>query len=298
MSTAPFLLAVMGPTASGKSALAETIAEQTGAQLINADAFQVYRHLDIGTAKPTDRARYELLDILDPGESFGVGAWVQRALPILRNLYAEGRSAVVVGGTGFYIRALFEEYDAMDAAPDPALRAELDARLARDGVAAMFAELQAQNPALAARVDRQNPVRVRRALEKSLSSAPKVPVQLPGFRKAKIGIEGPSEILTERIADRVRNMVQIGWLEEIARLAEAGYSPGDPGLRAIGYGAMWCHQFEGWSLDEAIAKTIVETRQYAKRQRTWLKSEPHLKMLWDGPELFATWQREHATLLS
>src|SRR5688572_23240532 len=124
----PFLLAVMGPTASGKTDLAEHLADETGAQLINADAFQVYKGFDIGTAKSVNANRYELIDIREPDESFGVGEFVQLANAELERLFAGGTSAIVVGGTGLYVRALFEEYEAMSGPPDPQLRADLEAR--------------------------------------------------------------------------------------------------------------------------------------------------------------------------
>jgi tRNA dimethylallyltransferase len=287
MDQSPFLMAVMGPTASGKSDLAESLAAHFDAQLINADAFQVYRKLDIGTAKPADRTPYELLDILDPRDNFGVGAWIGRVMPILESLFAQGRSAIVVGGTGFYIRALFEEYDAMDGSPDPELRAQLELELARDGLPAMLERVRALDPAAANRVDPQNPVRVRRALEKALSPNPKMTVRLPNFRKIKVGIDVSKEVLENRIVSRTKNMVQMGWLEEIERLADEEYSLSDPGLRAIGYDHMWRHRFGKVGLDEAIANTIVDTTRYAKRQRTWLKSEPRLQMHIGGSELFA-----------
>ena len=287
MPDAPLLLAVMGPTASGKSSLAESLAEQFDAQLINADAFQIYRKLDIGTAKPEERERYELLDILDPREEFGVGAWVTRVLPILHDLFAQDRSAIVVGGTGFYIRALFEQYADMDSAPDPEIRAQLENELARDGVQAMYDRVMNLNPQAAERLDPRNPVRVRRALEKALSTKPKMTVDLPSFRKGKVGIEVSPPILENRIAERVKNMVQMGWLEEIERLADEEYSLSDPGLRAIGYDHMWRHRLKEVGLDEAIENTVVDTRRYAKRQRTWLKSEPGLQLYIDSSDLFA-----------
>src|SRR5271165_7127776 len=131
----PRLIAVMGPTASGKTDVAEAIADALDAQLINADAFQVYRGMDIGTAKPRAKGRYRLLDLKAPNEGFGVGEFVQLAQTELNTLFQERRSAVVVGGTGLYIRALFEQYSELAASPEPALRAALMEREYRDGLA-------------------------------------------------------------------------------------------------------------------------------------------------------------------
>src|SRR5689334_3511641 len=127
----------MGPTGSGKTEVAEAIAERLGAQLINADAFQVYRGMDIGTAKPTEKHRYRLLDLKQPNAGFGVGEFVQLASEELRELHHEGRDAVVVGGTGLYIRALFEGYAEMVSPPDPNLRSELMARERTKGLATL-----------------------------------------------------------------------------------------------------------------------------------------------------------------
>src|SRR5205085_344215 len=118
----------MGPTASGKSSLAEALAEQLDAQLINADAFQVYRGMDIGTGKSSCKERYLLLDLVSPSQQFGLGEWLRLAVVELERLFAEGRSAIVVGGTGLYIRALMEEYAEISSAPDPQLRSELMGR--------------------------------------------------------------------------------------------------------------------------------------------------------------------------
>jgi len=272
----------MGPTASGKTALAEALADRFDAQLINADAFQVYRGLDIGTAKPEDKSRYLLLDIKDATESFGVGEFVQRASEILWTLHREGRSAVVVGGTGLYIRALTEGYDEMSPAPDPALRADLVRREKEVGLEALAQELGTLDPIAAARIDLNNPARVRRALERVLDPRPPIQVVLPKFRQKKIALNPKVEISNARIDLRIESMVQNGWVDEARRLVGEGI-PGDaPGLRAIGYRGLCDHVRGVLSLGDALKGIALETRQYAKRQRTWLRSEPNLWFVSDG----------------
>ncbi|HVT13082.1 MAG TPA: tRNA (adenosine(37)-N6)-dimethylallyltransferase MiaA [Fimbriimonadaceae bacterium] len=267
----PLLLAIMGPTASGKTALAEDLAGRLEARLINADAFQVYRGLDVGTAKPARREDYELIDIKEPNEAFGVGGWTHLAQAILASAFARNRNVIVVGGTGLYIRALFEEYASMAAEPDPEVRA----RLNETNIEELRERLRRLDPAIAARTDMANPVRVRRALER-LEGKPMDPVRLPPFRKVKLGLLPPTDLLDERIARRTSEMVHNGWIQEIERLSQEGFRRGDPGFRAIGYRTLWDHLERKIGLDEAIATTIAETRRYAKRQRTWLRSEPEL----------------------
>jgi tRNA dimethylallyltransferase len=265
------LLAIMGPTASGKTGLAEALGRELNAQLINADAFQVYRGLDIGTAKPANRELYRLLDIKDPNEAFGLGEWTALAQRELVDLFSQRRNAIVVGGTGLYIRALFEEYEGLSDAPDPNLRAALSAIPIED----LRERLKSRHPEIAARTDLANPVRVRRALEK-LETPAGEPIRLPAFQKMKLALNPSTLLLDSRAQRRVAEMVHNGWVQEIEELRQRGFRREDPGFRAIGYRTLWDHLERKISLEEAIATTIVETRRYAKRQRTWLRTEPNL----------------------
>jgi tRNA dimethylallyltransferase len=275
----PVLIAVMGPTATGKTDLAESIAEEIDAQLINADAFQAYRGMDIGTAKPDHRERYRLLDIKDPNEGYGVGEFCARAQEILNELWAQRRSAVVVGGTGLYIRALFEQYEFLMPEPDQGLREELQRRLKDEGLDSLVAELKVRDPETHARIDHRNPLRVTRALEKSIDTRPPSRVVLPPFQRLKFGLLLNMTDLRARIEERTRLMVHNGWVQEVEALLSLGYGPGDPGFRAIGYGEIAAHLAGETDLEGAIATTIVETRRYAKRQSTWLRSEPKIRNL-------------------
>lgn len=269
----------MGPTASGKTELAERIADATGAQLISADAFQAYRRFDIGTAKPVDRSRYELIDILEPDDGFGVGDWVTRALAILHRLHSKGRSAIVVGGTGLYIRALFEQYAEMAPPPDPALRAELNRRREAEGLQALAAELQLQAPEIAAKTDLKNPLRVIRALERLASPREAVPIALPYRARAKIAIQTDPAQLATSIRHRLLAMMQSGFVDEVAGILASGVRVEAPAMRAIGYRTIADQLAGNLSGTEAFDRIEVETRQYAKRQRTWLRSEPRVHWL-------------------
>ncbi len=287
----PFLLALMGPTASGKSDTAEQLAGRFNAQLLNADAFQVYRGLDVGTGKPHDVSRYKLLDIAEPWEQFGLGAWIQLASKDLQSAWDAGRSAIVVGGTGLYIRALFEGYEFVGSAPDPALRAQLSHEAQELGTPAMFERLQKLAAEASERVDPMNARRVLRALERALSPTPSEKVVLPPFDRFKLATNPPPALLSDLIEKRVDFMLTSGWLEEVRGLMmNPQVAIDSPGLKAIGYRFLWEHLDGRLSLAEAREKIIVSTRQYAKRQRTWLRSEPGLEYL--------DWEKDGADILS
>lgn len=260
----------MGPTGCGKSALAEAIADAWGGELINADAFQVYRGLDIGTNKPEVRDRYHLLDLKSPQDSYGVGEFVLDAQKVILSRLNTERPLIVVGGTGFYVRALFEEYGELAPPPDPALREELQ-QLTHD-------ELLRRLDALApnCKVDRPNPVRVRRALEKALSPPVRLEVRLPACHKVKIGLDVDPDALNASLDIRTEELFAKGWMDEVKSLAKQGFGPDDPAFRAIGYSEIWRWLRDSLSFESLLGEVQLRTRQYAKRQRSWLRSEPNL----------------------
>jgi tRNA dimethylallyltransferase len=265
----PWLLAILGPTASGKTDLAENLAEQTGAQLINADAFQVYRGLNIGTGKSSRADLYELLDLVEPAQEFGLGEWLNRLSPVLGRVFGGGQNAVLVGGTGFYVRAALEGFDALHPPPS----AELRARLNSTPLAELVEELRKRAPETAATTDLANPVRVTRALEK-LETSPLPPLEIPPFKVAKWAVD--REELTERIARRVDAMFDQGWDTEVETLLSHGVTEDAPGMRAIGYRDVAKLVRGEQSAAETREKVILATTQYAKRQRTWLRKEQKL----------------------
>lgn len=265
----------MGPTASGKTGLAEDLAGHYSAQLINADAFQVYRGFDIGTAKPEHHERYLLIDIREPHEQFGVGEFVALAQEHLKSLWEQQRSVILVGGTGLYIRALMEEYTGMKPQPDPALREELQAK----PVDELLQQLKEMDPKAMEKVDAANPLRVRRALERALTPAAGLQVKLPPFFRIKLAIDPPKDTLNERIRQRCDQMFYNGFVEEVRRLRLQGVTEDAPAMRGIGYRSVWRHLEGQITLEEARDEVISETRKYAKRQRTWLRSEPNLVRL-------------------
>ena len=269
---APRLIAVMGPTASGKSSLAETISQDLDAVIINADAFQIYRGLDIGTSKTKDATRYRLIDVRDPDEDFGVGEYVVLAANLLHQLFEEGRSVVICGGTGLYIRALLEEYKDLMPAPSAQLRKQLSLIALEEAVERL---LDLSNGAELA-VDLKNEVRVKRMLEKLMAGEQPIHFTIPPFRVQKVAIIPSIEISQQKIKQRTEKMFQNGWVAEVKGLLSNGYGPGNPGFRALGYEAI-AEYIQNAGNEEVLKERIKsDTVQYAKRQRTWLRAEPNL----------------------
>ena len=282
--TARSVLAIVGATATGKSALAMALAERLPGEIVNADALQVYRGFDIGTSKPSaqERARvpHHLIDILDPHEAYSAGEFVRRAREAAGQIQGRGRVPIVVGGSGLYLRALFRGISPVPPS-DPEIRGELQRRLEEEGLAALRAELERVDPETAARLTAGDTQRVLRALEvarvsgRPLSSwIAEQPFGKTGIAALQLGLTLPRSILYDQIAGRVARMVEEGWVEEVARLLSNGLDPGLPAFQAIGYRQLVRHLEGEWSLDQAIGETVKATRRYAKRQETWFRREP------------------------
>lgn len=275
----PRLIAVMGTTASGKTSLVESLADEMGAVLINGDAFQIYRGMDIGTGKSSTPDRYALMNIRNPDQTYGVGEFVLEALAVLATAHSDGKDAIVVGGTGLYIRALFENYADLAEMPSPELRA----RLNETPLEELLVELKERDPSSFESIDLKNPIRVKRAIERTFAERRTVPPN-PYVLQLKIALDRDLEVLREAIAHRTSLMVQNGWIEEVERLESAGYGQNDPGFRAIGYRTMSKYRAGEIPLDVAMETTIVETVRYAKRQKTWLRTEKNLTILDGGKD--------------
>ena len=289
----PRVLALVGATATGKSALALRLGEAVGAEIVNADALQVYRGVDIGTAKPsaTDRARvpHHLIDLLEPSEPFSAGEFARRARAALAEIEGRGRAALVVGGSGLYLRALTGGLAPLPP-PDPELRAGLERRRAAHGLAPLRAELERLDPATAARLKAGDTQRTLRALEvvlatgRPLSSwlaAPEVGAREP-LALRKVGLTLPRALLYDRIESRVAQMVTRGWLDEVRVLLASGVRAGCPAFRAIGY-AQWVRHLAGeLAYEDALRAIMTATRRYAKRQETWYRRETDVE--WLGPQ--------------
>ena len=277
----PRALVLAGPTASGKSALALALAQQVELEIISVDSAQVYRGMDIGTAKPSadERAQvpHHLIDILDPSERYSAARFAADASRLIGEVNRRGRLALLVGGTMLYVKALLGGLDTLPEA-DPALRAAIDARAATHGWPALHAELARVDPATAARVAPHDAQRVQRALEVwQLTGQPLSHLQgqpsHTGLALPMIALE-PRERswLHARIADRFDRMLRAGLLDEVRTLrTRSDLHIGLPSMRSVGYRQAWLALDSG-ELDSLRERGIAATRQLAKRQLTWLRA--------------------------
>jgi tRNA dimethylallyltransferase len=280
------VLAIVGPTATGKSALGMALAERLGGEIVNADALQVYRGLDIGTAKPgledRERVPHHLIDILEPEERYSAGEFARRAREAIAEIQGRGRVAIVVGGSGLYLRALFDGLSPVPAG-DPEVRGGLRARLEAEGLAPLREELGRLDPETAGRLGAGDTQRVLRALEVALVSGRPLsawigeqPFGAQGIAAVRVGLTVPRSILYDQIAGRVARMMEAGWAEEVAALLRRGLSPTLPAFQAIGYRQL-VRYLEGiGSLELAVSDIVRETRRFAKRQETWFRKEPEV----------------------
>ncbi|MCY3912741.1 MAG: tRNA (adenosine(37)-N6)-dimethylallyltransferase MiaA [Chloroflexi bacterium] len=279
------LVVVTGPTASGKTAAALALADDFPLEVISADSRQVYRGMDVGTAKPRadERARvpHHLVDIIDPPETYSAHRFVQDARRALDDIRSRGRVPVVVGGTGFYIKALVEASLLADVPPDAELRHDLDALQAREGVAGLAARLERLDPMRAATIDRANPRRLVRAIEVAERGGAAVGSR-PAPSSAILGIDVPVDVLATRIERRAHAMYAGGLIEETRALLERGVPPDAPALSGVGYREAAAVLNGSLTLDEARRRTASRTRQYARRQRTWFRHQ--LPVHWRTPE--------------
>jgi len=281
------IICIAGPTAAGKSASMLALAQRWPIEIINVDSATIYRGMDIGTAKPSreerERIPHHLLDIRDPAESYSAAAFRSDALTLVPQIQARGNIPVLCGGTMLYYKALREGLDDLPRA-DPSIRARLDAEAREHGWPAMHRSLAIIDPKTAARLAPNDSQRIQRALEiYRLTGTPMS--QLLEKRPAKeetahqfmtISLE-PSDRLAlhERIRLRYLAMIEQGLLEEVAALhCRPDLHPGLPSVRCVGYRQLWDHLEGKTSLNEAIEQAIAATRQLAKRQLTWLRSQP------------------------
>lgn len=286
----PPVIAVVGPTGSGKSDLAVNLALELDGEVINADAMQFYRGMDIGTAKITPAERkgvpHHLLDILDVTEEASVVDFQQQARSIVSDIHARGKRAILAGGSGLYVRAALDVLEFPGT--DPALRQRLEAELEEAGQDVLLARLREVDPVSAGRVSDSR--RIIRALEvHELTGRPfsSFMPQREYFQPAvQIGLAVDRDVLRGRLALRVHNMVDQGLLAEVRRLDAAGLRGGKTAPRALGY-AQFLKVLDGGStVAEAAEDTIVATRQFARRQLTWFRADPRISWLdWQAPDL-------------
>jgi len=286
---APPLLVIAGPTATGKTALAIEIAlalraEGTPAEVISADSRQVYRGLDIGTAKPTiDERRgvpHHGLDLVDPDQPFSVADFVEHVAGVLPAIGARGGLAILAGGTGFYLRAISRGLDTAALPSDAPVRARIEEQLTADGLEAGTARLRSLAPTLATRVDLRNPRRVARALEiaELAGDVPLPPAKPYPGPVAWLGLDLEPATHRAWIANRARAQFDAGLAEE-ARALRLRYDPGLPAFSAIGYREAWALLDGSHTREQAIEADAARNVAFAKRQRTWFRKERSITWL-------------------
>jgi len=265
------------------------VAERLPVEILVADSRQVYRGMDVGTAKPDRAAQaaapHHLLNLVDPDASFTLAGWLEGARQLVPQIWARGRLPLVVGGTGLYISALVDGYRLAAQPPSADLRRELAAEAEQVGLAPLAERLRQLDPATAARTDLRNPRRVLRALERAIlaggAAGEPAADPWPGHL-ALIGIDRPRNVLAARIDARAAALFAGGLLDEVARLQEAGYGPQLPPLTGHGYREAYRVLAGEWSVEQAVAETARRTRQYAKRQMTWFRRDRRIVWLAAG----------------
>jgi tRNA dimethylallyltransferase len=286
------VIAIVGPTAAGKSGLSLRLAQLLDGEIVNADSMQLYRGMDIGTAKLPPARRegvpHHLLDIWEVTRAANVAEYQRLARQAIDAIHARGRLPIVVGGSGLYVRAVIDNLDFPGT--DRELRERLEHELAEAGPAAMHAKLARLDPAAAEAILPGNGRRIVRALEVLELSGRPFSATLPSYEAVydavQVGVELPRARLDERITARVAGMWQAGLVAEVTSLAQAGLRDGRTASRALGYAQVLRFLDGQWSQEEAAAETVKATRRFARRQLSWFRRDPRITWLSaDEPDL-------------
>lgn len=288
----PCLIIITGPTAIGKTETVVTLAEPLGAEVISADSMQVYKRMDIGTAKPSPQeqacVRHHMIDVVEPDEPFSAALFTKMAEPIIRRLHSSGTPVFVAGGTGLYIKALTQGLFPCPEG-DKALRQRLKHEAATQGRHVLFDRLRAADPASAAKIHPNDEYRLIRALEvfeltgRSFSEHRATHGFKEGrYRTLKIGLSMDRHLLYERIEKRVDRMLKQGFLDEVQGLLNNGFSPHLKSMQSLGYAHAVRFLRGDYSFDEMVRTLKRDTRRYAKRQLTWFNADQ--EMIWVEPE--------------
>ena len=280
----PPLIVILGPTAVGKTSLSIDLAARFDGEIVGADSRQIYRGMDIGTAKPTpeEQARipHHLVDIQPPDRQMALATYQQMAFSAIDSIHRRGRVPFLVGGSALYLRAVTEGLQIPEVAPNPAMRSELEEFAQKRGRHALHTRLQALDPDAAAQIHPNNLRRVVRALEiVQTTGRRKSELETatpPPYRILKIGLDLPRPRLHERIDRRVRDMVENGLVEEMAALLAAGYSPDLPAFSSLGYREIASHLRGEVALAAAVERIQIETHRFVRHQYTWFRRLPEV----------------------
>jgi tRNA dimethylallyltransferase len=285
------VIAVVGPTAAGKSELSLALARTLDGEVVNADSMQLYRGMDVGTAKLTMAERagivHHLLDIWTVTQAASVSEYQHLARQAIDDIRGRGRTPILVGGSGLYVRAAIDNLEVPGT--DPAVRARLEHELSTVGAAPLHALLTSRDPVAAAAILPSNGRRIIRALEVIELSGRPFSATLPEYESVypvvQIGVEMPRLELDQRIADRVHRMWRFGLVGEVRQLEIAGLREGRTASRALGYAQVLKFLAGDWSEEEAAAQTIIATRRFVRRQQSWFRRDPRVAWLDAGPDL-------------
>lgn len=278
-TTPPALIVILGPTAVGKTGLAVQLAQHLNGEVISADSRQVYRQMDIGTAKPTLNQQtavpHHLIDIVNPDENLSLAQYQSAAYRIINDLHTRGKTPLLVGGTGQYITAIIEGWSIPEVPPNLNLRAELEAYATEHSSEALHNRLQTLDPTAATNIDHRNIRRVVRALEVCIETGqPITELQRkhpPSYPITVYGLTLDREVLYARADQRVDDMLHAGFVDEVKSLLDNGYSRKLPSMSGLGYAELSAHLLDGIPLAEAIAQTKHNTHDFIRRQYTWFR---------------------------
>ena len=285
------VIAVVGPTAAGKSELSVALAHALDGEVVNADSMQLYQGMDIGTAKLSVPERadvpHHLLDIWPVTQAASVSDYQALARHAIDEIRRRGRTPIVVGGSGLYVRAALDKLQFPGT--DPVVRARLEEELSQVGPAVLHARLASLDPPAAAAILPGNGRRIVRALEVIELSGRPFSATLPDYESVypaiQLGVELPRAELDQRITDRVDWMLRRGLVEEVRQLELAGLRNGRTASRALGYAEVLRFLAGEWSLEDAAARTILATRRFVRRQESWFRRDPRITWLGAGPSL-------------
>ena len=290
----PQVIAVSGPTASGKSDLALKLAKELDGEIVCMDSMQIYRRMDIGTAKPTQQEQamvpHHMLDIIDPTENYAVADYTRETEKVLTQIIDRGKQPILVGGTGLYLKALMHGLSLGNASGDEKIRARLVAIADEpDGKNELHRKLSEVDPVSAAKFHPNDIRRVIRALEVFELTGKPISQQKPveqesNFQFLPLAIDMPREILYARLEKRVYTMMDQGLLQEVRDLLDSGVTAQMQSMQGIGYKELIPVLLENQTLENAVWQIILNTRHYAKRQGTWLRTEPKTVWITEEPE--------------
>ncbi len=291
------LLVIVGPTAVGKSELALQVAEKLKTEIISADSAQVYRNMDIGTAKPTaeeqKRVKHHLIDLVDPDQPFSVADYQHAANELIKKLWSAKKLPLMVGGTGLYIRAVAGAYAFGSKGADFNTRTKYEQEAAEFGLSHLYQKLEGLDPEAAGKIHPNDQKRIIRALEVfNLEGKPiseqvrKTRISESPYQAVLFGLNMDRAVLYERIEKRVEKMIEKGFLEEVNSLRDKGFGKSDPGMQILGYRQLFAYLEGSAGWEDTIADIKKETRNLAKRQLTWFRREKEIT--WIDPDSFSS----------